>query len=118
MGNNLTIFKQLQSKFGTETKGYQIIKRRKPSKIIPEWANNDLKIREIILRSFPSFQTDPKQRVRASRWVRVIYLYYRRQWTRGQIAEELGLTYGVVDRLISRILYSAKGLRADGKKRK
>lgn len=94
--------------------GHQIIKKRNRKKIIPEWSKSDKKIREILLRSFPCLESSPSHRNKASRWARVIYLYFRMNHTHGEIAEELNLKYGAVISLIRSIKRSAKGLRADG----
>jgi hypothetical protein len=97
--------------------GHQIIKIRRPRKQIPVWVYDFPKIQEMLLRSFPKMIKDADQRKRAGRWARVINLYFRQQWTRGQIADELGMTYNHVNALIAGIKYAAKGLTTEGKKR-
>jgi len=116
MENNLSISRQLK-KFGVGA-GYQIMKAKRPIKKVPDWVNDDDKIREILIVSFPNMKKDSREKARAGRWLRIIYLYYRRQWGRGQIAHEMKLTYHVVNRIIFRIRACAEGLRTDGKKRK
>jgi hypothetical protein len=70
--------------------GHKVVKPRHKTKVIPDWALDDVKIQEIVLRSFPKLHIDGKQRAGAARWVRVIFLYFRREFTEGQIAYFLG----------------------------
>ena len=81
--------------------GHQILTIRRPQKKVPPWANNDKKIQEFVRRSFPKMDTNTLQRKRAARWVAIIYYYYRQNWTRMQIARELGLTTGKIKNLIN-----------------
>jgi hypothetical protein len=71
------------------TGGHQIMKVRKKEKIVPKWINDQVKIRQILLESFPKLATDSVQRTRAARWARVIQLYYKMDYTDGQIVDEL-----------------------------
>ena len=98
----------------TFTSGHQIITIRRTDRVDPEWVKSDAEIRKILLRAFPKLDTDPKQRARAGRWARVIQLYFRRHYTHGQIAAELGIKYRNVNSLIDRIRRAAKGERANG----
>lgn len=82
---------------------------------IPDWATDDRKIRDFLLRSFPKLKTDLKQRIRAGRWLRVINLYFRMQWSHTQVAEEIGMLPKVVHGMIRGIRRSAQGRRVDGK---
>jgi len=70
--------------------GHKVVKPRHKIKTIPDWALDDGRIQEIVLRSFPKLRTDAKQRAKAALWVRVIFLYFRREFTEGQIAYFLG----------------------------
>ena len=94
--------------------GHQILKIRRPQKKVPSWANNDKKIQEFVRRSFPKMDTNTIQRRRAARWAAVIYFHYRQNWTRLQIARELGLTTNIVKNLLLHIKRSAKGLSSNG----
>jgi hypothetical protein len=98
------------------TRGHQIIKIRRGwrKKQVPEWATNDKSVQALVLRSFPKLKTDDKQRRRAGIWVRVINLYFRMGWTRGQIAEELGTTSEIIKYTIRRIRRVSEGKAADG----
>ena len=99
--------------------GHQILTVNRPRKKIPAWAANDARIKEILLRAFPKMKKKPKQRVLAGKWIRVINLYFRQRWTRGQIAEEMGLTYSAVDSIIRNIKRVSEGLSSrTGKPRK
>lgn len=116
MENNPSIYRQLREKFDATTdatKGYQIRRFYKRRKTTPAWAEDDQKVRELLLSVFPKMNVRKKDRLRAGRWMRVIYLYYRRHWTRGQIAAEMGLTYWTVNRLLSRIATASKKMEAD-----
>jgi hypothetical protein len=115
MQNNLTISRQLQRRFGSETGGYQILKIKRPRKDTPAWVNSDLKIQKLLLRAFPLMNTNLLQRERAGRWVRIIYLYFRQKWSRGQIAEEMKLSYSTVKGVIRSVKRVAEGKRADGR---
>lgn len=92
---------------------HQILKTKRPKKKIPEWVVNDKKTQNLLLRSFPLMKSNLKQRTQAGRWARVINLYYKRQWSRGQIAAELHLTYAAVDSIIRALKRAAAGLRTD-----
>lgn len=110
--------RQLRKKFDSKDPfiagGHQILKPRSDDKkSVPEWALNDKKVKEIILRSFPKFNTDTRQRKGAARWIRIIHLYWRMNQTRGQVAEEMGLKYSVVNNIIAAIKRVARGRRAD-----
>jgi len=118
MQNHLKIARQMARKVGS-TSGYQIITIRRPRKVVPEWANSNRRIQKFLLRSFPLMRMDPAQRTRAGRWARVINLYFKRQWSRGQIAEELNWTYARVDTIIRSIKRAAEGKRCkDGTERR
>jgi len=95
------------------TTGHQILKIRRPKKTIPSWAYSHKKIQEFLLRVFPNLEKDQKQRERAGRWVRILYLYFNQNWSRGQIASELKLTYSAVNSTIRAIKRAAAGLRSD-----
>ena len=83
-------------------------------KKIPLWVYENKKVREILLRAFPKLDLDPVQRRGAGRWARIIHLYYRLKWSRGQIAKEMGLQYYTVNDLIRSIKRVAAGKRANG----
>jgi hypothetical protein len=114
MQNNLLISKQLRKKLGS-AKGYQILKIRRPRKKVPDWVNDEDFIRALLLKSFPGMFEKTRERARAARWVRIIYLYFRLGWSRGQIAEEFQETYSSVDSAIRGILRVARGTRCDGR---
>jgi hypothetical protein len=115
MNNLLDISKQLKNVIDpNEQFGHQILKIRRPRKRVPLWALDNKKIQQVILRAFPKMDSDPVQRQRAGRWTRVIHLYYRLKWSRGQIAKEMGLQYYTVNDLIRSIKRVAAGKRANG----
>lgn len=96
--------------------GHQVVKARERKRIIPEWVNNKKKIQEILLNSFPKLRTNPRQRVAAARWARVIQLYYRAHYTQPQVAEEMRLTIYQVEGVIRSIQRVSSGRWANGKK--
>lgn len=81
----------------------------------PEWALSNEQVQALLLRSFPKLATDPKQRERAGRWMRIINLYYRAAWTQAQIAEEMGISLNLLKFLIVSIKRAANGEQANGK---
>ena len=96
--------------------GHQILVRRQHDREIPEWAKNDTRIQTILLRSFPKLaEKGSKDAVRAGRWARVIQLYFRLKRTHGQVAEEMGMSYGAVRSLIRGIKRVSEGKRYDGR---
>ena len=101
--------------------GHQILKIKRPKKKSPSWARDNESIKKFLIRVFPRMQ-EFSQRVRAGKWIRIMYLYYNQNWSRGQIAAELHMTYAAVDSLIRSLKRASKGLRTDtgrpvGKKR-
>lgn len=111
-------FSYLQTKIDTResfARGHGIIQTAGATlhtarmKRVPEWALSDRKIREFIELRFPKFKTDPDQRQRAARTVRLIYLYYRVGNTAAAVAEELGMTKGAVDIAIHRLKIQMTG---------
>lgn len=80
--------------------GHTIIKIRRRKRKIPEWTRNDSAVKKVLLRSFPKLRVDIRDRTRAARWLRIIYLYFRLQYTHRQISEELELTPTNIKRII------------------
>lgn len=97
------------------TGGHQILKPRSSKKQIPDWARDDKKVREIVLRSFPKLLEDDRQRKAAARWIRVIHLYFRMHMTRGQVAQEMGIESSQVRDFVRNIRRVAAGRRSDTK---
>lgn len=97
------------------TGGHQILKVRREDRKNPSWVKSNTKIREILLRSFPKMLTDPIQRDRAGRWVRIIQLYFRMRMTYGQVAAELKIPARRVEDLIRSIRRAGAGLKTNGK---
>lgn len=93
------------------TTGHQIIVVRSKERIDPEWSKSDEEIRKILLRTFPSLDSNARQRASAGRWMRVIQLYYRKHMTEGQIAGEIGVSVRTVNQLIYRINRAGRGER-------
>lgn len=97
------------------TTGHQILTTRSHERSTPAWAMDDLKIRAILLKSFPKLKdTTSKDAERAGRWARIIHLYFRMKRTHGQIAEEMSLSYDSVRALVRSIKRAFEGRRCDG----
>lgn len=122
-------FEKLRQQFdGSEgfMEGHQIQKTRESSsggfgrddKDIPAWVFDDSKVRLLLLTVFPKLGSDQRQRARAARWLRVIYLYYRMKLPRNTVAKELGITYTALESLSRSINRAFKGERANGSGKK
>lgn len=88
--------------------------KRSEDRISSDWTDYNPKIRDLLLRSFPNLETNQLQRMRASRWCRVIYFYFRLRFTTSQIAEEMGLEELKIRRILRSIGQAASGRRANG----
>ena len=107
---NKQLSRKIDAKDPFMTHGHQIIKPRSDDKkSVPEWVLDDKKVREIILRSFPKFSTDARQRKGAARWIRVIHLYFRMGMTRGQVAAELSVSPIVIKGIVQGLLQVGRG---------
>lgn len=95
--------------------GSQMVKARQHKHNTPDWVNNKSKIRRLLLAVFPKLQTDENQREGASRWARIIQLYFRVGYTRKQVSEEMSLTSAQVKGVIQGIRNVSEGRRADGR---
>jgi hypothetical protein len=93
--------------------GHQIAAPRAYARATPLWVYDKVAIRKILLRSFPRFETDLKQRDAAGRWARIIQLYFNLGYTYKEVAEELGEKPCKTRCSIEGIQYAAKGLRAN-----
>lgn len=92
-----------------------VVKPRTYKKRIPLWAVNDSKIKELIQRSFPNWQSNPRMRDDAARWAAVIHLYFRVGYTRSQIAHEIGSTDCKISGIIRSIKRASLGLQGNGR---
>ena len=95
--------------------GHQIMRVRESKKVVPAWANDRRKIQRTILRAFPKMNTDPKERARAGRWARVVYLYYIANLSRRGVAVETGLSAAMVHDILTRVRRAATGQRCDNR---
>lgn len=94
--------------------GHQIMKLRRQKRPAPEWARHSRQVRGILLRSFPRLDSDPRQRVRAGRWARIIHLYFVLGHTYSEVAEELREGVQSVRSSIQHISNASRGRRANG----
>ena len=119
MNNLRDTFRELRKSFDSASPfmrhGHQIVKMRECRRKIQTWARDDQKIRQFLLRSFPRMVADSKQRARAGRWARVIYLYFKTKHTYSQVAAELGVSNRLVENIIRAIYRASRGLKANGK---
>ena len=89
--------------------GHQIIKTAGATRHaermqkVPLWALDDAKLADYVNYRFPNVKTDKRQRKRALKLVRMIYLYYRVGMTSGAVAEELKMKPEAVRKATSRL---------------
>lgn len=96
------------------TGGHQIIVPYEGKKrSVPGWVNDKKEVQKILLRAFPKMATDVRQRERAGRWARLIYLYFQANLSDSQVASEMGLTVGQVKKLLNSIRRVAAGKRSN-----
>lgn len=83
----------------------------------PDWVHSQSKVRELLIRSFPNWDTNQTQKVRMLRWYQVIYRYYRLQEPVGRVAKHFNITEDEIKNILSRIRQAAQGLNTAGKPR-
>ena len=99
--------------------GHQIRKLRARHRAVPDWAVNDELFRKILLRSFPGCDNSHRAARRAGRWARIVYLFYRMNFSYTYIAKELGCTENRVKMTLRTIRWAAEGRNtATGKRSK
>jgi Putative helix-turn-helix protein, YlxM / p13 like len=95
--------------------GFQIKRFRTGyKKDTPEWAKTYGGVQKVLLTAFPRLHTSLNQRRRAARWAQIIYLFYFKDFSESQIAEELNIKIRAVPDVIFRAQRVSRGLRADG----
>lgn len=114
MPNDLKTFRE--AGVDAFTGGFQVGAARTYKRMPQIWANSDLEIRKVLLTAFPRQATNPKQRERAGRWMRIIYMYYRLGYTSAQVAEELKMSNANVRRMASNINRVRNGMKASNNK--
>jgi hypothetical protein len=87
-------------------------------KRIPPWTMSDFSVLNVLCRSFPKWKTSPRQRSGMARWHFIIERYYRMNWSRFYIAQELRLTDNQLKATIRSIKRAGEGLNTVGKVRK
>lgn len=102
---------------GIKTGGSQGSRHARRIQSTPAWTKSDTKIRALLLKVFPKLGSDERQRERAARWTRVIYLYFRAGMTYSQIAEDMCISRNAAHELIKGIQRSSRGLDARGRER-
>jgi hypothetical protein len=93
---------------------HQIKKIRTRERSIPTWTLNNKKVQKVVLSAFPDL-ANPESKRRASRWIRMIYLYYRMQMSNSQVAKEMDETLNAVKMALKGIRRVARGLRFDNR---
>lgn len=98
--------------------GFQIKRFRTGyRKNTPEWAKTYEGVQKVLLTAFPKLHTHVGQRKRAARWAQVIYLYYFKDFSESQIAEELNTKTKTINNVILCFTYVSRGFTAKGKPR-
>jgi hypothetical protein len=82
------------------------------------WALDDEQVRGLLLRVFPKWETDERQRTRAARWHTIILSYWRMGNVALQIAMRLKVPLKTVEEVIRRIRKAQAGLNTKGESRK
>lgn len=70
---------------------------------VPDWVEDETRVRAILLKAFPKLVTDAGQRARAGRWARVIDGYYREGAPAQDIADDLEVSKQVIEKIIHKI---------------
>lgn len=76
---------------------------------VPDWVEDETRVRAILLKAFPKLVTDAGQRARAGRWARVIDGYYREGAPAQDIADDLGISKQSVELILTRLRFHASG---------
>lgn len=76
----------------------------------PEWVNDDVQVRSLLLKVFPKLGEDENQFKRAAQWTLIIHLYFRMGMTSSQVAVETGSTDATVRTKIRNIKRAAANL--------
>jgi hypothetical protein len=99
-------------------RGHGIKTLRRGQRTVPDWAKDKRKLQSLLLQSFPKMAINVRQRTRAGRWARIIYLYYNLNLTSGQIAKELEAPVNNIKRLLVSIHRASRGLRCNAPKKR
>ena len=119
LDSHAVLRKFLDGKEGFVSGGHGIIKTAGATqhaarmRRVPVWALDDVKLREVLLKTFPKLQTDEKQRKRAGLWLQIIHLYWRVGMTRGQVAYQTKKTEEQIHDALVRIRRAVEGKRTD-----
>src|SRR5208282_1960773 len=93
--------------------GHQIINRNLANAGAPrknaDWAKDDKSVQALLKRVFPKCASDPEQRKRAGRWIRIIHLHYRSGLSYGDTAAEMGVTVATVRSALQHMRRAVKG---------
>lgn len=101
-------------------RGVQFHKARTNSgkRHVPSWANDDKRVQQIILRSFPQWRTNEDQKRDAGRWAMVIHWYFKCKMSYVETAHKMNADPEAIHSIIRSISRAAAGKRAcDGKAR-
>jgi hypothetical protein len=117
------VFEQLRKKFdgsdsfvagGHSVRGGGATRNAARIANTPEWVNDDVQVRLILLKVFPKLSSDSRQREQAARWMRVIYLYFRRGFPRAKVAMIMNISMSSVKHLILTISRASEGKNKRG----
>lgn len=73
------------------------------------WTNDEIAVRELLLRVFPKLDTNEKDRLRAGRWARLIHLYFKSGLSQGDVANEMKMSKMAVNSMLRNIRRASKG---------
>lgn len=88
---------------------------RGPFKQFPDWVYNKRKISRILRSAFPKLKSNPRQRYRANSWARIINLYWRMNYSYGEISRQLRQSPNAIHCKIRNIRNVASGYTAGHK---
>lgn len=117
--NNRAIMKGLRKVFdggGTFMSGHQVVRSRESIGItrrIPAWTSDDAAVRSLLLGAFPLLASDPRQRARAGRWMRIIQMYFRSKMAYPEIMAEMGTSQNVIKMLLRSITRASRKRRGN-----
>ena len=115
---------EFRDKRNSQTGGYQVVasEREASQREIPAWAEYgaeaDKLFQQMLLRSFPKYQSKQRHRDGVGRWARVRQLYYLMGMTHSGVAGEMGLSPKAVKDILKDMKNAGKGLSTNGRPRR
>jgi hypothetical protein len=109
---------------GKPARGFQPVRgnRTGSPRYVPAWAEPNKEaenlFRQMLLRSFPNWQTRERDRKGAARWVRIRQLFYICHKPQSEVAAEIGVSVSVVKNVLRDMRNAGEGLTTNGRKRR